>query len=212
MKPPTAVRMWPEAAWAGPVLLVAALGAASCGSDALPKPRAYPRIHFPERTGNQVFRAEACPFRFELPSYYEIQRKGSFLGEEPEHPCWGYNLHVPELNGTIHLTYKELGPGQTLLRVTEEAHKLTFKHARKADFIEPLPVETEHGVHGLIYEVGGDAASAMQFFATDTVAHFLRGSLHFYARPNEDSLAPVVRWMGEDIEAILHSLRWDPED
>lgn len=188
---------------AGLVLFVAA-----CSDPPVPRPKGYPRVHFPDRGAWQSFGSPECPFRFELPAYYAVEQKTEFFGEQAEHPCWGYNLHIPQLNGTIFLTYKELGPDQKLDRLSEEAYRLTFKHARKADFIEPVELATEHGAFGLLYAVGGDAASPLQFFVTDTVQHFLRGTLNFRNRPNADSLAPVVRFVSEDIQHMLETLEW----
>jgi gliding motility-associated lipoprotein GldD len=192
-----------------PVVLIALLlGMGSCNPSPMPKPKAYPRVHYPERGGYTVFEAPDCPFRFELPDYYLPERKDDFFGDPAEHPCWGYNLNIPALNGTIYLTYKELGPDQKLDKLSEEAYRLTFKHARKADFIEPIQIATDNGAFGLLYAVGGDAASPLQFFVTDTVQHFLRGTLNFRSRPNADSLAPVVRFVSEDLNHMLMGLVW----
>lgn len=191
------------------LLLAAACILGACESHYSPKPKAYPRVHFPERANFQHFQAEYCPFNFMVPDYFRISSKSEFFGSQVEHPCWGYNLDIPALNGTIYLTYKELGPGQDLFKLTEDAYKLTFKHARKADYIEPLDIRTENDVFGLIYYVGGDAASQIQFFATDTVNHFLRGTLNFRTQPNADSLAPVVQFISQDLEQMLGSLTWE---
>jgi gliding motility-associated lipoprotein GldD len=113
-----------------------------------------------------------------------------------------------QLNGAIYLTYKTLSDEDDLLKLSEDAHKLTYKHMKRADFIEPLEIAREDGTRGLIYFVGGDAASQIQFFVTDTVSHFLRGTLNFNSRPNADSLAPVVRFVADDIEGMLKTLDW----
>ncbi len=199
--------LWPPIAIC--LLALAVFSLQACEPAAVPRPKAYPRVHFPERSGMQQFGSEQCPFRFELPDYYQIERKDEFFGESTEHPCWGYNLNIPALNGTVFLTYKALGPDQRLDKLSEEAYRLTFKHARKADYIEPIEIATEHGAYGLLYAVGGDAASPLQFFVTDTVQHFLRGTLNFRSRPNADSLAPVIRFVSQDLREILGSLEWE---
>lgn len=192
--------------WSIAFLLI--LWSAGCSDTPVPKPKAYPRVHFPERNSTQHFGSPECPFEFDLPGYYEVEKKGEYFGETVQHPCWGYNLNIPSLNGTIFLTYKELGPDQKLEKLSEEAYRLTFKHARKADYIEPVEIATPNGAYGLLYSVGGDAASPLQFFVTDTVEHFLRGTLNFRTRPNADSLAPVIQFVSEDIGEMLQSLHW----
>ncbi len=63
---------------------------------------------------------------------------------------------------------------------------------------------------GKIYHIRGrEAASPLQFFATDSLSHFLRGALYFDARPNNDSLAPVIRFIEKDIRNLLGTLEWE---
>jgi len=63
-------------------------------------------------------------------------------------------------------------------------------------------------VHGILYDVGGNAASAVQFYVTDSSRHFLRGSLYFYASPNADSIAPAVEYFRKDVEHLIETLKW----
>ncbi|MBC8173416.1 MAG: hypothetical protein H7X71_05855 [Chitinophagales bacterium] len=179
----------------------------ACNTDHTPKPNAYSRIHFPERRGLQTYEDPACPYIFEAPDYYVIQRKTKFFKEDVAGRCW-LNLECSDLNATIYLSYKQLDEKQTLKRLVEEAYSLTFKHTQKADYIQPQEIDNGIGGQGLIYYVGGDAASNIQFFITDTVHHFVRGALYFYAHPNADSLKPAIDFMVEDVKGILGSWRW----
>jgi gliding motility-associated lipoprotein GldD len=63
-------------------------------------------------------------------------------------------------------------------------------------------------VYGIYYEVGGNAASALQFFVTDSIKHFLRGSLYFYNTPNADSIAPVLNFIKPDVMELIKTLKW----
>ena len=63
--------------------------------------------------------------------------------------------------------------------------------------------------NGLYYDVGGNAASAFQFFATDSTQHFQRGALYFDATPNADSLKPVNEFLIEDIFHLVNTLKWN---
>lgn len=188
------------------VLFIAAAGI-SCHTDNTPKPTAYPRIFFPEAKSKYAYNYADCPYTFMLPDYYITQRKTQFFDENISSDCW-LNIECTDLNATIYLSYKSLSPGQTLLRLVEEAYDLTYKHTNKADYIQPREIDNGNGAVGLIYYVGGDAASNIQFFITDTVSHFVRGALYIYSRPNTDSLKPVVDFLVDDIEGILQSWRW----
>lgn len=179
----------------------------SCHTDTTPRPDAWPRIYFPEKKSDIVFDDSDCPFMFHLPDYYSINRNVTFFNEKPDDPCW-MNLQCKSLNATIYMSYKELNSGQTLEKLSEDAYRLTYKHSSMADYIEPQEIDNGHGVYGLIYYVGGDAASNFQFFVTDTVQNFVRGALYFYARPNADSLKPEISFMITDIRDMLNSWRW----
>ena len=179
----------------------------SCHTDQSPKPAGYPRIHFPTDTGHYVYQPQDCPYTFELPDYMRVEKKEKFFEEDVSGNCW-FNLICDTLNATIYLSYKELDQRMSLLNLMEDAYRLTYKHTNKADYIQPRELDNGHGGVGLIYYVGGDAASNIQFFITDTTQHFVRGALYFYAHPNADSLQPVIRFMVDDIDRMLDGWRW----
>jgi hypothetical protein len=56
--------------------------------------------------------------------------------------------------------------------------------------------------------VGGNAATAKQFFLSDTSKNFLRGALYFDATPNADSLKPVQDFLQVDIDHLIRSFKW----
>ena len=92
----------------------------------------------------------------------------------------------------------------------EDNIRLAYKHVVKADAIEEqLYIDEDKNIYALIFEIKGDAASPLQFLATDSLRHFLRGSLYFDARPNRDSLAPVIDYITEDIFHLVETLQWN---
>ena len=182
------------------------LGIIGCNSDYTPKPKDYPKVDYPQKEYQQ-YTSEFCPLVFEYPKYSTIYRDTTFFGEAPEHPCW-INIHYPQFDATIHLSYKELNTRYSLGKLMEDAHKLTYKHAKRADYIEPELISTKNNAFGLVYEVGGEAASATQFYITDTINHFIRGALYFNVPPNPDSLAPVVDFINQDINHLIRTVQW----
>lgn len=148
------------------------------------------------------------PYTFEYPAYANIIKDTSFFGEAPENPYW-INVDFPTLNGKIYMSYKIIGPGNNSFRkLADDAFKMTYKHTYKAEYIDENVIRTPNHVSGTFYEVGGNAASAKQFFATDSVKHFLRGALYFDATPNADSLAPVHKFLEQDMWHLVETLRW----
>ncbi len=83
-------------------------------------------------------------------------------------------------------------------------------HITRADAInEELIYNTDKRVFGILYDLKGNTATAVQFFVTDSINHFLRGSLYFSSEPNPDSLAPVIDFFRQDIAHMIETLKWE---
>lgn len=171
-----------------------------------PKPKSYFRIDLPEKAYREYTPSD-CPFRFQYPNYAEVIRDTLFFDKPTENPCW-MNIDFKELGGKIHISYKEINAQNSFEKLLEDAHKLTFKHTSKADFIDENAIQNQHGASGIVFDVGGNAASNAQFFLTDSTHHFIRGSLYFSSTPNEDSLAPVIKFVKEDMLKMISTFEW----
>jgi gliding motility-associated lipoprotein GldD len=171
-----------------------------------PKPRAYFRIDLPEKK-YQLFSPSDCPYEFEYPIYAKVERDTTFFDEKTEDPCW-LNIEFGSLGGMIHVSYKPITATQTLYSLAEDAHKMSFKHTVRADYIEERYINNPNGAKGVLYDIGGNAASNVQFFITDSINHYLRGALYFNAAPNADSLEPVVKFVRDDMVHLIESFRW----
>ena len=64
-------------------------------------------------------------------------------------------------------------------------------------------------VYGIWFPLEGSVASPYQFFVTDSVEHYMRGSLYFNTSPNPDSMAPVIEFVKEDLEKMLETFEWN---
>jgi gliding motility-associated lipoprotein GldD len=177
----------------------------ACNSQYTPKPRGYFRIDFP-RHAYQPFNRPEFPYAFDYPVYGTIIRDTSFFGDKPENPYW-INVDFPRFHARIYISYKEV-QGNNFSKLREDAYKLTYKNTYKATSIEDSLISTPLGVHGIFFHVGGDAATASQFFVSDSVKHFLRGALYFDTTPNEDSLSIVNQFLQEDMKHIINTLQW----
>ncbi len=199
--------------WRSTILLFFIFLFTSCFQEShSPKPEGYPRLTFPERSGYKKFKRAQCPFTFKYPSYAKIVKDtASFDTLSPPHPCW-FNIELSPLNGNIYMSFKSLQrEGQKLGKVLSETHTLTFKHTVKAEYIDQVRLSVKkHDVYGIYYKVGGNAASPIQFFLTDSQNYFLRGALYFRNPPNADSLRPVVNFVKKDIKKIINTLQWKP--
>lgn len=172
----------------------------SCDRSYTPKPTGYLRVDYPEKAyrlySDQPF------YQFEIPEYATVE-VDTLAGMKEG---W-INLSFPTLNGKIHLSYKAVG--EDLNAFITDSRELVYKHTVKAQGITESPfVHREQKRFGMVYDLKGDVASALQFFVTDSTDHFLRGSLYFNCRPNRDSLNPVIDFLREDIIHLIETTQW----
>ena len=190
-----------------PILFI--LTIASCRPEVYtPKPRGYYRVDMPARQ-YQNFDRLGFPYSFEYPVYGKISNDTSFNGAKEETPYW-INIDFPSLGGRIYLSYKIISQKAEIHQLIEDAYTMTVTvHDKRADNIQEYTFHNDSThVHGLFYNVSGNAASAYQFYATDSVKHFIRGALYFDVSPNADSLKPINEFLRGDIEHILKTLQW----
>jgi gliding motility-associated lipoprotein GldD len=180
--------------------LVAALIFTACGQPSVPKPAGYFRIDLPEK--QYIRYASPCSYSIEYPVYGKINLRPAVATDT----CW-MDIEFPTLKAKVHLTYFNLHGD--LASLTESSRELAYKHTIRADAIEEKlwSDETSH-VYGILYDLKGNTASAVQFYATDSTQHYLRGSLYFMAQPNEDSLLPVISFLRDDIIHLMETLTW----
>jgi gliding motility-associated lipoprotein GldD len=172
----------------------------ACNNHSNPKPREYFRIDYPEKS-YQTYISDA-PYMFEYPKYTIISKDSDSNTE----PYW-ININFPDFKANIHVSYKQIN--ENLEELLEDSRTLVYKHVVKADAIEEVKINNDScNVYGIIYKIKGNAASPAQFYLTDSINHFLRGSLYFNVHPNKDSLAPVVDFLITDIDTIVNTFRW----
>ena len=163
-----------------------------------PKPRAYPRIEFPEQT-YQEYNAAGCPFTFQFPSYAEIKTK--------DHPCW-FDIDMPAFNAKVHCSYTPVTSRAQHDDLVKDAFIIADKINARANYMEQSPIHNANGVGGLELNWTGPAASAVHFFLTDTTHHFFTAALYFDSKVQPDSLAPMVTFIQKDIDKMIATFSW----
>lgn len=177
----------------------------SCGENFVPKPKAELRLEYPK--------AKYIDADLELPFAFEKNLLATkVVSKELKATTKSYaiNLEYPALKGTIFLTYKAIKKNKRNLRdFLRDVEKLTSEHMKKADGIPyELYENHEQKTYGKFSEVKGNVASPAQFYVTDSVNHFLTGSLYFYAKPNYDSILPAADYLQKDIKRIMETVTW----
>ena len=167
----------------------------SCEQEIIPKPKAYLSLEYPKKAYQKL--PIHRPYTFDV-------LKGSVLKDEQKN--W-LKITYPALKASIDITYREVD--DNLLELLKEAEKLVFKHTLKAEEITSKDfLNTKKKVFGSMYEITGNAASQIQFHATDSTKNFIKGSLYFYTKPNYDSILPAVTYIKKDILRLMETLKW----
>ena len=173
----------------------------SCKERFSPKPKGYLRIDL-ENKIDSLFQPVNCPFEFIAPNYFQLDYKNTV--------CW-IDLQYPKHRATIHLTYKTIE--NNLFQLLEDSRQMVYKHTVKAEAIkEKTYLNDQNKIFGTLYDIHGQTASSVQFHMTDSINHFIRGSLYFHVNPNQDSLSTITKSIREDILRIIETLKWEGEN
>jgi gliding motility-associated lipoprotein GldD len=189
-----------------PIILLFILGfCISCGSDPMPKPKAFLRLDYPKPEYKLI--TADLPFVFERNNLSNGIDK---IKSSQDKTSIGLEIPYPTLKGTLYLTYKKINKNN-LHTYLADAQNITQTHAIRADGITEQPfLDFEDRVFGSLFEVVGNAASQSQFYVTDSINHFLTGALYFYAKPNYDSILPAANYLKKDMQRIMETLKWKP--
>ncbi len=169
--------------------------AISCKEDVLPKPSSQLRLDYP--VAKYAKFSNHCPFEFEM-------NEDAFIKEDKN--C-DFTIEYPKMKATIYLNYKTVD--NNLNDLLRDAQTLTYKHVIKADDILEQPyINKDKKVYGMFYRVDGNAATNSLFYATDSIKHFVTGSIYFYAKPNFDSIMPAASYVKDDMQRIIETIIW----
>lgn len=166
----------------------------SCG-DTQPKPNSYLRLEYPEATYERT--STDCTFTYDKNTLASIQ----------DNEGCQFKIVYPGMSASIYMDYKPIE--NNLMHLLEDAQKLTYNHTIKAEEIIEHPfVNPDKKVYGMFYNVTGDAATNIQFYATDSVKNFVVGTLYFYTKPNYDSIYPATKYVEKDMIRLMESIEW----
>lgn len=196
----------------------------NCNSVYTSKKTGYFNIDLPEHQ-YKLYDKPGFPYSFEYPSYAEPVKDSTYFDSTPENDYW-VNIDFPQFNARIFLSYKIIG-GKSVYKIknsagvyidssginqfdkmVNDAFNLTNKNEAVATSIKDSVFKTPNNIAGVFFKVGGNAATATQFFVSDSVHHFLRGALYFSATPNADSIKPVQVFLQDDIKHLINTFKW----
>lgn len=179
-------------------LIALVLGACEGKEKFIPKPPTYLKIDLPDRTYSTY--TDTCSFSFRKPSYFSVK-------SVDKQSC-NRDIELEGLNGTIHLSV--IAMDTSLAAYVNYAIDKVDEHKVKAIAINDTNfINAETRAYGTLFELQGNVATPFQFYVTDSVSRFLSGILYFNARPNYDSIRPVLNFVKEDIYGFMNSIEWN---
>jgi gliding motility-associated lipoprotein GldD len=161
------------------------------------KPSAMLRLDYPKAEYKTV--ETGCAYTFSMNENATIIKK----------KLCGTNIYYPNMKATLYLTYQNIR-NNNLDSLLQDAQKLAYDHTIKANSIPEQPfMNPDKKVYGMFYMINGNAATQAEFYATDSINHFLNGALYFNAKPNFDSIYPAVIYLREDIRKLMETITWE---
>lgn len=165
-----------------------------------PKPKAYNRIDFKDSAYKAV---EYPQFALSIPEICKIE-------DLPSVSARGYwfNIIYPDYNVTLYCSYLPIS-SVSLKKVLEDSYRLVYSQTlRLANVQEKQYSNPQTQVYGSVFEMGENAPTPIQFFLTDSISHFFRGSLQYNTEINPDSVSPITEHLEKDILHMIESFRW----
>jgi gliding motility-associated lipoprotein GldD len=177
----------------------------SCGKKKQysPKPKCYNIIRLPE-PAYQKLDTVAFPYSFEYSKYAKVQ-------PDAREKLW-LSLYYPKFDAVINLTYFDLtkpykNKKATMHAIFEDHRRLIYAHTDKATGIKEKVLRLNNNKI-IFFDLQGEVATQGQFFASDSLRNVLVANMYFKTSLKNDSLAPVIQFVKNDLAHIYKTLSW----
>ena len=168
-----------------------------CREKTAPKPIAYPYIDN-STTEYAAHDIETYPLQFEISNSATIERNDKNSG-------W-LNIKYSQYNATIYCSYITT-QSNNLQKDMDKSRELVYIHSKHTSKIESLCYnDTIKNLWAELYILNGNVATPLQFIATDNSSFIFRGSLYFNTQVSNDSVAPIVEYLKNDIFQIIETI------
>lgn len=164
----------------------------------MPKPVGYNRIEIPNPSYAEY---KTSKFALEYSTAAEIKAI-------PDKDNLWFNISYDKLDATIYCSYIPI-TAEKLRDAIEDSYNLAYSHGLKASNItQSVYSNPETKVYGIIYTLEGNVATPTQFFLTDSVSNFFRGSFYYNTKVSMDSVAPITEKIRADIMQLVETFNW----
>lgn len=121
------------------------------------------------------------------------------------------DIVYPETSAHFYCTFRYAGKDK-IEQLWSEAYRMAGNHTISASYIEDVPVSNTYGAEGVLFELGGEAATPFQLALTDGFSYFFNASLYFDNGSHGNDVPELVENMRKDIEKLIYSFRLNVTD
>ena len=168
-----------------------------CGDKTAPKPIAYPYIEnaATEYTSHCV---KSFPLQFDVAN-------GAITESNEKNNSW-INIKYPQYNATIYCTYINTDSNKLEAEISKN-RELVYIHSKLSSGISTLSYnDSIKNISAELYILNGNVATPLQFLATNNTSFLFRGSLYFNSQVRNDSVAPIIEYLKNDIFQLIETI------
>lgn len=177
----------------------------ACEPTYTPKPTGFNNIALPDHK-YELYSDSTKPYLFKKNIITEVENYVTDLIKLEDNYV---KVNYPTMDASCWITYKEIHNNiDTLNSLIMNSFRLADGHNVKASGIdsEVISIEKDRYATSIILE--GEVSSQYQFYVHDSTDNFVRVALYFKTATKNDSLAPVINYIKEDMHQILRTIEW----
>jgi gliding motility-associated lipoprotein GldD len=170
-----------------------------------PKPKGFNAINLPKHQ-YQLWADSSKPYLFEKNNIAVVENYITHTIKETDKYII---IDYPTLGGKCYLTYKKIGNNiDTLNSLIMNSFRLADGHNVKASGMDSEIISLEKNRYATSIIIEGEVSSQYQFYLHDSTNNFIRAALYFETATKNDSLAPVIDYVKEDMNHIIETIEW----
>ena len=171
----------------------------ACNEYELPKQKGFLRIEFEEPQYKKFEQLNSFSDFYYNTSLVQIKSKGDN----------DLSLNYTDLNLSIDLKHAKIYNSNDFNNRMVDFNLILDTHVKKSNGIFLKEYQNKNNnVIGKIYEISGNVASPIQFYLTDSLSNFLRGSLNLNSSAKYDSIYPSIQYIKNDILVLFETINW----
>ena len=168
-------------------------------SNYLPREKGFLRLEFEKPTYN-TFSDESSALNF---IYNDAYSSFEIVSDEK------IALRYKEIKISIVLSDVKLENISSFEESIQNFYMFLEPHRKKSNQISIKEfTSADNKRFAKVIEMRGQVASPLQFYVTDSINHFLFGSMNIMEKSDYDSIYPSVMYVKNDIFSIIESVNW----